>query len=182
MKPYPMTVGQLAKQAGLSRSTLLYYDSIGLLRPTGRSRANYRRYTEEDARRLEKIRLYRQMGLSTTLVAEILAAPKSGVRDILEKRLWELGKEIGRLREQQEVIIRILQDNSLRGRLSFLSKDDWVALFRSAGLDDEGMETWHREFEKLSPHSHQEFLEGLGIPAAEIDLIRKASRKGTPGK
>ena len=59
-----ITVGRLAKRFGLSRSTLLYYDSIGLLRPTGRSAKGYRLYSEDDAARLEKICLYRQTGLS----------------------------------------------------------------------------------------------------------------------
>jgi DNA-binding transcriptional MerR regulator len=176
MKAPSFTIGQLAKQAGLSRSTLLYYDSIGLLKPSGRTRANYRRYTDDDARRLEKIRLYRQMGLSTDAVGKLLAAPHGGIRDILEKRLSELGREIGRLREQQQVIVRMLKSNPRRGRVPFLGKDDWVAMFKSAGLDEEGMQRWHREFEKLSPASHQEFLEGLGIPAEEIALIRKSSQ------
>jgi len=176
MKVPSLTIGQLAKQAGLSRSTLLYYDSIGLLRPSGRSRANYRRYTDDDARRLEKIRLYRQMGLSTAAVGKILSAPQGGIRDILEKRLGELGREIGRLREQQQVIVRMLKSTPRRGRVPFLDKDDWVAMFKSAGLDEEGMQKWHQEFEKLSPASHQEFLEGLGIPEEEIVLIRQASQ------
>jgi len=37
-------------------------------------------------------------------------------------------------------------------------------------------EKWHTEFEKLSPVSHQEFLEGLGISKEEIEMIRKWSR------
>jgi MerR family transcriptional regulator, thiopeptide resistance regulator len=35
---------------------------------------------------------------------------------------------------------------------------------------------WHREFEKLSPLLHQEFLEGLGITGDETALIRQWSR------
>ena len=46
------TVGHLARSFGLSRSTLLYYDSIGLCKPSGRSAANYRTYTEKDRERL----------------------------------------------------------------------------------------------------------------------------------
>jgi len=45
------TVGSLARSFGLSRSTLLYYDSIGLCKPSGRSAANYRTYTENDRAR-----------------------------------------------------------------------------------------------------------------------------------
>ena len=87
-----------------------------------------------------------------------------------------LGKEIGSLREQQHVIIRMLGDSSLRERIPFLDKEGWIALLRAVGLDDEGMAKWHREFEKLSPLMHQEFLEGLGIPGEEIELIRQWSR------
>jgi DNA-binding transcriptional MerR regulator len=171
-----MTIGQIAGQFGLSRSTLLYYDSIGLLRPSRRSRANYRRYTQEDCSRLQLICMYRQVGLSMASIREILNAPQGGVRDILEKRLLSLGKEISGLREQQHVIIRMLGDSSLRERIPFMDKEGWIALLRAIGLDDEGMAKWHREFEKRSPLLHQEFLEGLGIAGKEIELIRQRSR------
>ena len=58
------TVTQLAQRCGLSRSTLLYYESIGLLKPPSRSGGNYRRYGEQDLQRLEQICLYRDAGLS----------------------------------------------------------------------------------------------------------------------
>jgi len=172
-----MTVGQLAKRFGLSRSTLLYYDSIGLLKPTGRSRSNYRRYTEADAARLEAICMYRQIGLSMASIGEIINAPKNKARDILEKRVLALAEEISRLRDQQHMIIRMLADHSLSARVPVLDKEGWITLLRAIGLDDEGMDRWHQEFEKFSPRLHQEFLEGLGIPGEEIDLIRQYSRK-----
>jgi len=34
---------------------------------------------------------------------------------------------------------------------------------------------WHAEFEKTAPLEHQEFLEFLHIPAAEIRAIRERS-------
>lgn len=49
------TVGRLVRRFGLSRSALLYYDTIGLLRPSRRARGDYRRYGPADARRLEQI-------------------------------------------------------------------------------------------------------------------------------
>lgn len=172
-----MSIGQLAKQAGISRSTLLYYDSIGLLRPSGRSGANYRKYTADAVERLEKIRMYRQVGLGTGDIGRIMDSPRGGAKEILEKRFFELGREIARMREQQSVIVRMLKSSSLRRRLPAMDKEKWVALLRSSGLDEEGMNRWHREFEKLSPASHQEFLEGLGIAKEEIETIRKWSRE-----
>ena len=41
-------ITELAREFGLSRSTLLYYNRIGLLRPAGRSMAGYRLYSTKD--------------------------------------------------------------------------------------------------------------------------------------
>lgn len=168
-----MTIGQLAAQFKLSRSTLLYYDSIGLLRPSGRSRANYRLYSGRDVERLRQICLYRQMGLSMRTIREILESGQSRMRRILEKRLAALGEEIADLRVQQHAIIRLLGDRSLNRRV--MDRDGWVRILRAAGLDDRGMLDWHRGFERFSPQLHQEFLLGLGIPADEVALIRHLS-------
>ena len=47
------TVSKIAQRFGLSRSTLLYYDRIGLLSPSGRSPGDYRLYDQADCDRLE---------------------------------------------------------------------------------------------------------------------------------
>lgn len=57
-----------------------------------------------------------------------------------------------------------------------MNKESWIALLQATGLDENGMRTWHREFEKLSPAGHQTFLESLGIPADEIKHIRQWSK------
>jgi len=49
------TVGVLARSVGLARSTLLYYDRIGLLPPSRRSATRYRLYGEDARSRLEAI-------------------------------------------------------------------------------------------------------------------------------
>uniref|UniRef100_UPI0013D38749 MerR family DNA-binding transcriptional regulator n=1 Tax=Raoultella planticola TaxID=575 RepID=UPI0013D38749 len=46
------TVGELAKRAGLTVRTLHHYEELGLLNPSGRSDAGYRRYSEADVLRL----------------------------------------------------------------------------------------------------------------------------------
>ncbi len=58
-----------------------------------------------------------------------------------------------------------------------MNKDSWVAIMRAAGLKDQDMHNWHVQFEKMEPEAHQEFLVSLGIPAVEVDRIRKESRK-----
>jgi len=66
------TIGRLASKFNLSRSTLRYYDSIGVLSPIKRGKGNYRIYSEDDCNRLEQIASYRQTGLSLQRIKEIL--------------------------------------------------------------------------------------------------------------
>jgi hypothetical protein len=55
-------------------------------------------------------------------------------------------------------------------------KDAWVEMFRAVGLDDATMARWHHEFESRWPDAHERFLGWLGLPAAEVDEIRRGSR------
>jgi hypothetical protein len=54
--------------------------------------------------------------------------------------------------------------------------DQWVAMFREIGLDDDAMKKWHRLFETRHPEAHQAFLKWLGLPPSEIERIRAHSR------
>lgn len=69
------SVGGLAKLAGVSVRTLHHYDEIGLLSPTDRTRAGYRRYSADDAERLHRILVYRKLGFDLARIAEILDDP-----------------------------------------------------------------------------------------------------------
>ena len=59
-----------------------------------------------------------------------------------------------------------------------ITKQKWVSIMKACGLSDEQMHRWHAEFERSAPEEHQEFLEFLHIPAAEINTIREKSRTG----
>lgn len=171
------TIGQLAKEFGLSRSTLLYYDSIGLFSPTGRSDSNYRMYTEGDQDRLEQICTFRRTGLPLSEIGKILKKRrKRSVLPILEKRLDALNKEIRALRSQQHFIVQLLKNDRAVSRIRVMDKESWIKLLQASGLDEEARNRWHSEFERLAPDAHRDFLESLGIPAREVALIRKYSK------
>jgi DNA-binding transcriptional MerR regulator len=171
-----LTIGRLARRFGLSRSTLLYYDSLGLLRPSSRSSAKYRLYSEKDGRRLELICSYREAGVPLKQIGHIIARPAGGAAIILERRLEQLNVDIAALREQQRVVVRLLSDRKQLRRARTMDKQRWVALLRASGMTDGDMQRWHVEFERLAPEAHGDFLESLGIPKQEIDQIRGWSR------
>jgi DNA-binding transcriptional MerR regulator len=169
------TVGQLAKLFGLSRSTLLYYDEIGVLSPSARSASNYRLYSDDDVRRMERIKVYREAGLPLDAISRLLSEDSDSVPAVLERHLQELSREIVRLRDQQHLIGALLGNAPALPGSRALTKDQWVALLASTGMSEEGMRKWHAEFEKNFPEAHQDFLESLGIPKDEIATIRKLS-------
>ncbi|OGW40133.1 MAG: MerR family transcriptional regulator [Nitrospirae bacterium GWD2_57_9] len=173
------TIGQLAKTSALSRSTLLYYDSIGLFSPSGRSSSNYRTYTDADRARLEQICTYRRTGLSLRDIGRIMKTRgRQGLVPLLEKRLDELSREIRALRSQQHFIVKLFKNDRAISRIRVMDKGSWIKLLETAGLDEAARDKWHAEFERLAPEAHQDFLEALGIPVKEVALIRKYSRGG----
>jgi len=170
------TIGQVARRYSLSRSTLIYYDSIGVLKPSGRSESNYRLYSEDDLKKMDRIQLYRSIGLSLDSIELLLKTQSSDLSSTLEGRLFAINNEIEKLRDQQTVILKILENEILEKKTRVITKDVWVSILRAAGLDESGMKNWHVEFEKNSPDEHQAFLESIGIEKNEIAAIREWSR------
>ncbi len=173
--PGVLTVGRLARRHHLARSTLLYYAAIGLLRPSGRTAANYRVYDERDERRLEEICRYRAVGLRLREVKAILDEEGTPAA-ILAGRLEALNREIARSREQQRVILGLLRGAGRKRLARTMDKRRWIAVLRATGLSDADMSQWHVEFERMAPEAHRDFLESLGIPPGEVAAIRRSAR------
>lgn len=170
-----LSVSQIAKRFGRSRTTILYYESCGLLRPSHRTRANYRLYGDKEVQMLERICLYRSVGLSVSSIRTMLANPETDVAALLRRRLRELDTEVSRLREHQAVILRLLQNKNILRRTKNMTKEKWVSIMKAAGFSEDDMRRWHREFEKASPEDHNEFLAYLNILDTEIKSIREWS-------
>ncbi len=175
------TVSGLARRCGLSRTTVLYYESRGLVTPSSRSAGNYRQYGERELERLRQICAYRNVGLSLADIRAILGRPSGDAASILQQRLMRIDAEIESLRSHQRVILRLLGNRSFR-RAEMITKDRWVAIMKGCGFTEEQMDRWHAEFERSAPAEHQEFLEFLRIPADEISRIREWSRKAQEGR
>lgn len=172
----PKTIGRLARQFGLARSTLLYYDNIGLLSPTGHSKGEYRQYSREDEKRLAQICRYRQVGLPLKDIGRILDAPENDFTAILEQRYAQLDGEIAQLREQQRIVAGLLKKSVENSYSTTMTKELWVSLLAESGFTEEDMRRWHIQFEKKDPEKHTLFLRLLGIPEEEIARIRALDR------
>jgi MerR family transcriptional regulator, thiopeptide resistance regulator len=169
-------ISSLARSFGLSRSTLLYYDRLGLLRPSGRTGAGYRCYTEKDRRRLQRLCLLREAGLTLKDIRTVLSSGgKPGAR-LLEQRLRAIGADVLGLKNQQRLLAGMLRRVAAGTPPPAVDKQLWIEMLRAAGMDQSAMNRWHVEFERRAPEGHREFLVSLGLPPMEVERIRRLSR------
>jgi MerR family transcriptional regulator, thiopeptide resistance regulator len=174
MKTY--SISKLARACGLSRSTLLYYDRLGLLKPSGRTGSGYRYYTDADQRRLERIGHFREAGLSLKEISAVLSSSgKPGTR-LLETRLRETAQNIVGLKNQQRLLAGMLRQVTSGKRPPIVDVELWIEMLDAAGMDQDARRRWHTEFERRAPEGHQEFLLSLGVPGDEVERIQRWSR------
>lgn len=166
-----LTVTQLARECGLSRTTILYYEREGLLAPAHRSENGYRWYGEKEMQRLKTISSYRSYGLPISSIRTLLAQKGKSQAEILKDHFNELEREIQNLRAQQKAIVVLLQEPQLIED-NIVTKERWVQIMQAAGFSENDMVTWHQKFEEMEPDEHQKFLESLGIEQDEIVRIR----------
>jgi MerR family transcriptional regulator, thiopeptide resistance regulator len=171
-----LTISQLARRCGLSRSTLLYYDRIGLLRAPDRTGSGYRVYGAADLKRLQRICDLRQAGLALADIRTMLAGARQPRAAVVERRLAEIGGQVRDLRVKQRVLTGMLRRLAQSAVPPEVNKQMWVEMLQAAGLNEPAMHRWHTEFERRAPDAHQDFLHSLGIPEAEIRRIRAWSR------
>lgn len=79
-----LSIGELAKQAGVAIDTVRYYERNDLLAPAGRLASGYRRYGAEELKRLRFIRRAKALGFSLDDIRSLLTL--SAERDVANVR------------------------------------------------------------------------------------------------
>jgi MerR family transcriptional regulator, thiopeptide resistance regulator len=170
-------IRQLAAKYGLTRTSLLHYDAIGLLSPLTRTEAGYRLYSEEDEKRLQNILLFRSMGISLDGIKKLLGHNESRLANALMIRLNELNQEIGNLRHQQENIINLFKEVTAFEQVLGLGNQDQIGRTLLNGIQP--LE-WHEKFESMSPDLHREFLKLLDLVPDSIKESIRTSLSSLP--
>lgn len=70
-----LQIGEIAERTGVTQRTLRFYEEKGLLKPLARMEGGFRLYSEEDVRRVERIkRLQSLLGVTLAEIKEMVEA------------------------------------------------------------------------------------------------------------
>lgn len=104
-----MTVKEISVLTGISVRALHYYDEIGLLTPTEKSKAGYRLYDDNALERLQQILFFREFDIPLKEIKLILADPDLDQNKILQMQRKMLEAKEARIKRLIHSIDDILK-------------------------------------------------------------------------
>jgi MerR family transcriptional regulator, thiopeptide resistance regulator len=136
------TVGRVAEIAGVTVRTLHHYDEIGLLTPSTRTSAGYRRYDDVDLERLQQILLYRELGFTLEEIAAIVDDPDTEAREHLRRQHQLLRDRIARLQEMVAAVELVLEAHKVGVNLTPEEKFEVFGDFDPDAYAEEAEQRW----------------------------------------
>ncbi len=140
-------ISELAEKVNLSRTTLLYYEKIGLIHGH-RLDNGYRTYTEHDLQRLRLILQLQRGGLTLKECKACLDAKIN--RALLVDRLKQLDNEIKQKQDARHLLAGLLGETSLS--------------------------EWHDHLDDIAPEAHMKWLMTQGFNEKEALHLRWLSK------
>ena len=107
------TVGAVARLAGVTVRTLHHYHEIGLLTPSGRSEAGYRRYADADLERLQRILFYRELGFGLDDIKSVITDGGADASAHLRRQHAMLLDRIRRLERMAAAVEKALEARTM---------------------------------------------------------------------
>ena len=99
-----MQIGDLAERAGVSTRTIRYYEELGIIEPVERTNGGFRRYCEDQLRRLQIIQGLKSLGFELEQIRELFS-----LRD---------GAETGGDLARQMIEILVTQQQEIDGKIA----------------------------------------------------------------
>lgn len=107
-----LTIGKVAKRAGVNIQTVLYYERIGLIHPIGRRESGYRIYSPDTIARIQFIKNSQELGFTLKEISGLLklkVRSKAHCGDVKKKAEVKL-KDVQSRIKKLESIERVLGD------------------------------------------------------------------------
>ena len=107
-----MTIGRLARQAGVNIETIRYYQRRGILATPRKPLGGVRRYTAETLARLRFIKRAQELGFTLREIAELLKLGDGScteTRAIAENRLRDIETRIHDLESMRAILGKLIR-------------------------------------------------------------------------
>jgi MerR family mercuric resistance operon transcriptional regulator len=110
-----LTIGQLAKNAGVNVETIRYYERRQLIPEPPRRESGYRQYTADFVVRIQFIKRAQELGFSLNEIAELLAlridseTTCSEVRKHAEAKIANIEGKIQTLQSMKQALVELVQ-------------------------------------------------------------------------
>jgi len=119
-----LTIGRVARSAGLAIDTVRYYEREGLLQKPGRTPSGYRQYSPDAVKRLQFIRQAKELGFTLSEIRELLTlkvAPGKSCADVrahAEAKIADVEQRIAQLNRMKRALVKLAAACSGRGPTS----------------------------------------------------------------
>ena len=179
------TVGQVADLFGVTVRTLHHYDEIGLVVPSGRSRAGYRLYTDEDLVRLQQVVVYRRLELPLDEIATLLDGGEDAA-DHLRRQRATVMTRLDELRELVAAIDRALEremgnESATPEELKELFGDGFSDEYQQEAQERWGeSEAWKQSAARTKRYTKADWAEVKAEMEAVNSAFVRAQQSGEP--
>ena len=116
-----LTIGKVAKQAGVGIDTVRFYEREGLIAEPPRSESGYRRYPEDTVARLRFVKKAKELGFSLKEIGELLslrARPKGSCADVrgrANEKIEDIDQKMASLKAMREALVGLVNECSGSG-------------------------------------------------------------------
>ncbi len=120
----PLTIGKVARHAGVGVETIRFYERQGLIEEPPRSESGYRQYPEETVFRLRFISRAKELGFSLKEIKELLslrAFPRSRCADVrksAEAKIKDIEQKVHTLQRMKKALVKLTAACGRRGPVS----------------------------------------------------------------
>jgi MerR family mercuric resistance operon transcriptional regulator len=120
----PLTIGQVARHAGVGIETVRFYERQGLLEEPARKESGYRQYPEDVVARLRFIKRAKELGFSLKEIKELLAlrvdpdTTCAEVKSRAEAKIADIEEKIQALLRIKKALVKLTKACSGHGPTS----------------------------------------------------------------
>ena len=184
------TVGEVSTLLGVSVRALHHWDETGLVRPSQRSDAGYRLYSETDIMRIQQVLVYRQTGMSLADIKTVLDDPKADAVAHLRRQRDLLQGQVSHLQHMLRSIDTVMEIQLLGAHLSVAEMveiwgTDWDPVYIEEaqaqwGDTQEWAESSRRKARMSRADWEQAYEETVALETALVEAMLNGVEPGSP--